>query len=88
MWLTSVSCELMRIRNDTLLIQVPKVCVNIVYPDFVIFQQPFSSMELYDSPQLQSAFVLSGLPCHFQMVKEKENSHAQAYAPNGAMGLK
>ena len=37
---------------------------------------------------LQSAFVLSGLPYHFQMEKEKENGHGQAYAPNGAMGQK
>ena len=36
-------------------------------------------------PKLQSAFVLSGLPYHFQMETEKENSHAQAYALNGAM---
>ena len=33
-------------------------------------------------------FVLSGQPYHFQMEKGKENGHGQAYAPNGAMGLK
>ena len=26
-------------------------------------------------PKLQSAFVLSGQPCHFQMEKGKENSY-------------
>ena len=32
-------------------------------------------------PKLQFAFVLSGLPYHFQMEKEKENGHGQTYAP-------
>jgi len=47
---------------------------NMVYPNIVIFQQPYSSTELPESSKLKSAFVLSGQPYHFQMEKVKENS--------------
>ena len=60
----------------------------MVYPYFVIFQRPFSSMELHESPPITIRIRDEWTALPFQMEKGMENCHAQAYAPRGAMGLK
>jgi len=56
-----------------------------VYPDFVIYQQPFSSTELHVSSQIAISIRVEWITLPFSDGKGKENGHAQAYAPNGAL---
>ena len=51
---------------------------NMVYPNFVLFQHPFSSTELHESPPITIRILVEWIVRPFSDGKGKENSHRPA----------